>query len=254
MIFIERSAEPEILTNQGNTEALALCEQYKQGKRKFEFKSNIYGHESVKIALKLMQHDKCCFCESKVSHIDYGDVEHYRPKGGYQQNKTDTLSESGYYWLAYTWDNLLFCCAICNQQYKKNLFPLLDNSKRAINHYTNISQEHPMLINPSITNPENYISFREEVPYALNNNDYGKTTIKVVGLDRDNLNDVRLEQLNKLKPLINILNQAKAQPDNLELIKIAEEIKPLIKKMIQPSTPYSALFKAYLDSTIVGEL
>ena len=102
MIFIQRSSEPDILINEGKAEQKKLCAVYEQSKRKFDFKSSIYGHQSVKTALLSMQHDKCCFCESKVTAISYGDVEHYRPKAAYKQNKSDKLSETGYYWLAYT--------------------------------------------------------------------------------------------------------------------------------------------------------
>ena len=56
------------------------------------------------------QHDKCCFCESKVTQVAYGDVEHYRPKAGYRQEHGAPLGRPGYYLLAYEWSNLMFCC------------------------------------------------------------------------------------------------------------------------------------------------
>ena len=61
------------------------------------------------------------FCESKVSHIAYGDVEHFRPKAGYRQRPEDPLVQPGYYWLAYEWSNLLFCCQLCNQRFKATI-------------------------------------------------------------------------------------------------------------------------------------
>ena len=56
--------------------------------------------ESVKDALREAQHGKCAFCESKISHIAHGDVEHFRPKAGYRQNPEDPLVQPGYYWLS----------------------------------------------------------------------------------------------------------------------------------------------------------
>ena len=38
---------------------------------------------------------KCCYCEKREEQAKYRDVEHYRPK-------------STYWWLAWTWENLLF--------------------------------------------------------------------------------------------------------------------------------------------------
>ncbi len=88
-----------------------------------------------------MQHDKCAFCESKVSAIAYGDVEHFRPKAGYQQSHDDDLQRPGYYWLAYEWSNLFFSCSICNQQGKRNVFPLANPRRRATCHRDDIGLE-----------------------------------------------------------------------------------------------------------------
>ena len=101
------------------------------GSKKFEFDSGLYGHKSIKTKLKSLQSKKCCFCEAKVPHIAHGDIEHFRPKGGYKQKDDDDLGRPGYFWLAYDWKNLYFSCQLCNQRHKKNLFPLKDPNKRA---------------------------------------------------------------------------------------------------------------------------
>ncbi|MDQ7091485.1 MAG: hypothetical protein Q9M50_12780 [Methylococcales bacterium] len=38
--------------------------------------------------------------------------------------------------------------------------------------------ETPLLINPAYINPEDYISFREEMPYAIDNNFMEKIQLK----------------------------------------------------------------------------
>lgn len=250
MIFIYRTEEPDILVNKGKVEQLALCDAYDQGTRKFDFKSGIYGHEVVKNALIAMQHDKCCFCESKITHISYGDVEHYRPKGGYKQDDSEPLQPLGYYWLAYTWDNLLLSCTLCNQQYKKNLFPLLDSDKRARSHHDDISLEQPLLINPSVVNPQEHIGFREEIPYAINGNVYGQTTISVLGLDREELNEVRRTKLNDIAHLFNVLILANNQPNNPQLQELAEQTKLYLKQAVLPTAEYSAMVSAYKSMKI----
>jgi hypothetical protein len=73
---------PRILRERGQRTAEADRQAFEGGERTFKFDSSIYGAKSVKSALINAQHDKCAFCESKVSHIAHGDVEHYRPKGG----------------------------------------------------------------------------------------------------------------------------------------------------------------------------
>ena len=69
-----------------------------------------YSAKSVKNALIKAQHEKCCFCEAKGTHVAYGDVEHFRPKGGFRQDPNDPLGRPGYYWHAYAWENLFFSC------------------------------------------------------------------------------------------------------------------------------------------------
>ena len=92
---------------------------YQSGTSKFNFDEAIYGHKSVKEQLIAEQYGKCCFCEADFTANGYGDVEHFRPKGGYTVNRTSKLIRPGYYWLAYDWTNLFLSCEICNQRHKK---------------------------------------------------------------------------------------------------------------------------------------
>lgn len=245
MIFIHRNEEPDILAIKGKAEQLALCDAYDKGNREFNFKGNIYGHETVKKTLIAMQHDKCCFCEAKITHISYGDVEHYRPKGGYKQNSSEPLQQPGYYWLAYTWDNLLLSCERCNQQYKKNLFPLLDLDTRARSHHDDITLEQPLLINPSVVNPQGHIDFREEIPYAINGSVYAQATISALSLDRENFNEVRRTRLAEIDLLIELVILANNQPENLELQKLAEKTRRYLEQAVLPTAEYSAMVSAY---------
>jgi uncharacterized protein (TIGR02646 family) len=67
-----------------------------------------YKGTDVRTALMLFSHNKCCFCEQilniATSGTHRGDDfsrEHFRAK-------------SKYWWLAYSWDNLLPACKVCN--------------------------------------------------------------------------------------------------------------------------------------------
>lgn len=81
-------------------------------KKPIEFKSTFW--KSAKTQLKKESHGKCAYCEANTEVVAHGDVEHYRPK-------------SIYWWLAYTYDNYLYACQICNQNYKSNNFPIVSN-------------------------------------------------------------------------------------------------------------------------------
>ncbi len=196
MIKIKKSSTPpEILMTKGlaetntNNNLFDMDPQaYKHGK-KFVFDSDIYGHETVKSQLIAEQHEKCCFCESKFIANGYGDVEHFRPKGGYRSQMNTPLKKPGYYWTAYNWDNLFFSCEVCNTSFKKNYFPLEDETKRAANHHDNLEKEIPLLIHPSQDDPGKHIRFHQEECCAKDKK--GEESIKAFGINRDRLKEIR---------------------------------------------------------------
>ena len=206
MIRIKKaSTGPQKLREDGKRETEKnnrLYEQYendfKTGRKKFKFDSGIYGHQSVKEALKNAQHQKCCFCERKE---EIGDVEHFRPKGSYQQQEGDALSPTGYYWLAYEWSNLFFACPKCNRSYKRNFFPLADDTKRALSHTAHLADEDPLFIDPQRDDPECYIEFVADKPRAVDGNQKGKTTIEKTGIDRLFLDERRFQKYQVCKSL-----------------------------------------------------
>jgi uncharacterized protein (TIGR02646 family) len=75
---------------------------------KIEFTDEYW--KKAKVQLKKETNGKCAYCEADAAVVAHGDVEHYRPK-------------SVYWWLAYTYDNYLYACQVCNQIHKKDEFP-----------------------------------------------------------------------------------------------------------------------------------
>jgi hypothetical protein len=77
-----------------------------------------YKHPENKAALESASYGKCMYCESYVSHVYFGDIEHIKPK-----------AETKFPHLEFEWTNLGFCCARCNNA-KKDQFdencPLID--------------------------------------------------------------------------------------------------------------------------------
>ena len=86
----------------------------KTGKRGSRTKDSyaVYSNKQVRKLLVTMFHGKCAYCESKITAIYNGDIEHFRPKGEIQEANPN---KPGYFWLASEWDNLLFACPFCNQ-------------------------------------------------------------------------------------------------------------------------------------------
>lgn len=206
----KRTSIPIVLSTLGNADRLRLEGIYSSNpagcqaprNKLLKVKPDIYGDETVKQALIDDQHEKCCYCESKFIATGFGDIEHFRPKGGVRQERRASLEKPGYYWLAYDWNNLFFSCEICNRRYKRNWFPLLNPALRAKYHGTSISRERTLLPDPGVTNPGRYLKFNKHVikPRSHRNSTVrGKACIRAYGLDRAHLNRHREEFLKTLK-------------------------------------------------------
>lgn len=228
---------PGVLGDKGKAKRRELLAAYNRGVRTFVFESKIYAHKAVKEALIKAQHDKCFLCESKITHISHGDVEHFRPKAGYRQGASDKLNQPGYYWLAYEWGNLLLSCQLCNQVFKKNLFPLADPKTRATSHKKPLGREAPLFIDPSVDDPEQFISFRKEVPFPIQGNPRGKATITNLGLARPKLNERRLERYELLRSLYQVAHRIPQIPES-------SEAKDLLDRADQDSAEFAGMARA----------
>lgn len=247
VIKITKPAQsPAVLTGRGRVKQAEHCAGYNAGQREFTFDASVYGHPTVKAALIAAQHGKCCFCERKISAE--GDVEHFRPKGGFRQQKRSRLGKPGYYWLAYEWVNLLWACPICNQRFKQNYFPLRNPMTRAVNHHSDMAQEEPLLINPAEADPAPLVGFRQEVAYPINSSAQAKASIAVLGLNRPNLIEERREHLTLLHSLHKILRRN-------ELSRTAAGRAILVETLafLQQATQDSAKFAAMARADAAGE-
>jgi len=247
MIRVNRPTEaPAVLIDDGATRTAQFREEvdlhtgaFRDGSRTFFFDPDIYGHQSVKGELRRMQHNKCCFCEAYVPHISSGDVEHFRPKAGFRQHEDGPLERPGYYWLAYEWTNLLFCCEICNRRHKRNLVPLADPANRARAYGDPIERESPLFVNPAAEDPAQFISFHEEVPFAVAGSPKGEATIRALGLDREELSDDRLRHLIITRLIIHL---ALSQPDSPE----GRQARDLVNQASSDKGEYASMVRAEL--------
>jgi uncharacterized protein (TIGR02646 family) len=246
MIRVRKPAQPpQVLRTKGKARRRSLEREYSKdpasydsGAKTFTFDSGIYAHPDVKSALTQAQHGKCAFCESKVTHISYGDVEHFRPKAGWRQSDKRKLNRPGYYWLAYEWSNLLLACTLCNQRFKGNFFPLKKATQRARNHLQDVAAEEPLVIDPSVDDPESFISFRQEVPYAIAGNARGRATIKNLGLDRAALAESRRDRLAHIQALRTIVELGDPQ--------MAAEARNKLDQLKGDAEQYASMTRAFL--------
>lgn len=242
----KRPAPPPYLADHAPTatESLKIAYEsnpagYADGSKAFDFDGRLYGHPSVKQALIEDQHAKCCYCEGKPLSLDHGDVEHFRPKAGHVQADGEPIRRPGYYWLAYEWANLLFSCAKCNQSYKRSHFPLLDPARRAAHHGHDLAAEEPALVDPVNEEPAEHIVFREEYAVPADGSRKGRTTITILGLNREPLANDRRTWLERLRMII-----ALARSPGPE----APRAMALLSKVIRDDAEYAAMARCYLSA------
>ncbi|WP_192986890.1 retron system putative HNH endonuclease [Carnobacterium mobile] len=72
---------------------------------------NKYRKDDIKAALEAETYGKCIYCDAKIGSSDFEHIEHIKPK---------KLNPK----LTYDWNNLGWCCGICNQ--KKGEYTLLN--------------------------------------------------------------------------------------------------------------------------------
>lgn len=204
----------------------------------------VYADKAVRSMLLEMFHGKCAYCESKITAIYNGDIEHFRPKGAISGTVT---IKPGYYWLASDWDNLLFACPFCNQTNthifitdeegsteervmgKIDKFPLANESLR-LNHAHGglffdgvaaykqaFAQEESvrLLLNPCIDDEvEQYFTYNEEGAIQVNaalpelERAKAEASIETYALHRLALTMVRKEKLIEIRAQIRRVEEA----------------------------------------------
>jgi uncharacterized protein (TIGR02646 family) len=210
MIKIQRTPVPKILAKKGAEWLLAL--QHANSSQDRERAKNKYRHPKIKEALVSLFHGKCAYCESHITHVDYGHIEHYRPKSG-PQGQPD---------LCFEWTNLLLACGICNgAEFKSDHFPG--------------AAEGGPLINPCEDDPAAHFEFRFDAKLGLASvcgiTHRGQTTEVRLGLNRSELRRFRSEQVKKLVVLKRL---GESDP----------EARRLMAEALQPTSDYSAFARA----------
>ena len=166
------------------------------GKRPKAYGFSIYKDEACRLALEALFHGKCAYCETYYASQGPVDIEHYRPKGGVE----DDPDHWGYWWLAADWKNLLPSCIDCNrrryqvlptpdtaslidlralgrpiwQTGKENAFPVKEGTRAfglGDDPDTEVLTEKPYLLNPcdSDADPAQHLEFLVDspVPFGL---------------------------------------------------------------------------------------
>ncbi len=203
-----------------------------------------YKCDDIKTALENLYLNKCAYCETRSERWD---VEHFRPK-------------SIYYWLVYSWDNLLFACPTCNG-FKNNHFEVLEH--RVEYQSTDLSSIHSMMenynqrennlfFNPELENPEQKIRF-EENGKILSNDEKLNYTIEKCKLNRTKLIFARAKLWKDLKERIKTRYiEYQNTNENDLLIKNNASMEDFISDSKNPENEFLA-FRRYIVKHFLNE-
>jgi hypothetical protein len=167
-----------------------------------------YRDPDLKAILLAETAEKCAYCESKITHVYYGDVEHLIPK--------DTHPE-----LMLTPENLTIACAICNNN-KGNYY---DAAAALINPYTDDTE----------------VEFMAAAFFLMRRpgRDRARLTIELLQLNRPALIERRRE---RIESLANLADQfAKAAPG-----KIKDLIRDELIREASSDREYAYFVQSYL--------
>lgn len=202
----------------------------------------------VKPELWARQHHKCCYCEH-ICQFGFHDVEHYRPKA--RAERGPGFSTHGYWWLAWTWSNLMFSCPACNRSGKNDLFPLAPGSVALVAEEAPPLQEQPLLIDPAAESARSHIQYQPITKHGrpmwipVGRTVRGRKTVVDLGLIRDELMELFESHANNfVMPVVERI-QVAITVGNVGTIQQVwhEQAAPLVL----PLRPYSMLSFDILD-------
>jgi hypothetical protein len=214
MIRLSKMAKPAVLVD---NEAAWTTEyaDYLAGTRATPEPSR-YRDPAIKATVRLETSDKCAYCESKVTHTYFGDVEHILPKSRKPE-------------LVVNWENLTFVCAQCNNK-KRDYYDPADP-----------------LINPYVDDPDRHLRFFGPVCFETVGDALGRATVINLDLSRGPLVERRRDRLDKIHQM---LRQWALLPNGQTRDAWAEQIREEAKG----DREYAGAVRAFLrDAQFPGE-
>jgi len=275
MIKLERirseSAIPEIFRGVKRVELnkkllISQKENLNDPTKKHEWDTGVWGKSKPQLLTE--SNGKCAYCEAPLTHIAYGDVEHFRPK-------------SIYWWLAYSYENYLASCTLCNQAFKKDHFQIIGNKligpevskkispskietmAKTINpdplneadgmsysdFQISLKHENALLMNPYYEDPEEYFTYKSDdtlkevemfVEKTIRNSDLiQQAIVDDYGLNRLELKQMRYEWYDFYVTQKMILSESQI---SIALKNRAEE---KIKDMKESKSPFAGMIRFF---------
>jgi len=210
MIRLNKLELPDDVAEKINERSVRYANLLAAGEPIPEALASAYKAPEVKELLRRETADKCAYCESKVPHIDYGDVEHILPKSSFPE-------------LRFSYGNLTYACGVCNTK-KGNFF---DQETPLLNPYEDFPEDHLMPVGPMVL----------RVPAS----DRGLITEKKLDLNRSELVERRQERLEATATLVDQIARTRNPA-------IRDVLRQQVEKECAADKEYSLVVRAYVAS------
>lgn len=210
MISLKKLDKPEILVRKGDEWAGVIETKLANGEELTKTEKSRYSHKDIKAKLVKETNGKCAYCESKILHIDYADIEHISPK---------SIDPCG--WVK--WENLTLACSICNTN-KSN--------------YDTVASP---FVDPYLQRPKDHMNIHGASVLPLPGSSNAVHTIHVLKLNRPDLLERRREKIFDLN------KQALAMVAYLDAATQAILLQDLEEEMLADKE-YSALAEDFIFS------
>ena len=215
MIRITRLAEPPHLEEK-RTAWLSKFLEKRKDDDKHRPSSSQYAHRKILDVLWAMSCGKCFYCEGKLSGARR-EVDHHVAVVDVPEK-------------AFDWDNLYLACDNCN------------GKLRSIPNDQCIDPCDPNV------NPEDHLTFDDEVIRPKNDSDLGLQTIKKYKLDSERLDLLRSRTLRQLEKLVTRMLD-ECRKSGRKKLNSAEMEK--LTAFSQPTQAYSLMCSVHLDNAPV---
>jgi hypothetical protein len=278
MIRIDRGPEPEALV-------LARDEHLARARLRGSHPDEIHGYDAARDVLTERQIYKCAYCELTLRD-EASPVEHYRPKARVhdvdwaslvaKKKPTETDREDderfarglppshdgfdrirwiprlGYWWLAWTWENLVFGCTGCNSGVKLTRFPQAKGASALRALEAPPSEEHPLLLDPADADedPLDHIQFRwvynRWKPVPREGSPRGAWTIALLRLDSNQ--GLLTAYENRVRHLNRCVRTLDAARESSGEHAIRTEWEAVRHEVLDPKEPLLGLTYDWLDA------
>lgn len=207
MIYLTKLPTPEALVQHAAKWTAELLTAVAAGTKLSAARKRRYNNAEIKETLLKETHGKCAYCESKLTHIAYGDIEHIIPKASAPER-------------TYEWENLTTACDICN---------------------TNKSDKEGM-VDPYAHDPEQlHFRFMGPMITIVPGSEPAKLTLTELDLNRPALMEKRKDRLEELGRRLEEIITTRDDATRFALIKA------LVEGETAASKEFSACARAYVS-------